>query len=159
MDALVSQFTHLSAEDRETVMAVIAASDAEQANRPIVEQEIAADIAMIHSKLAETRAQGVKTIELTPKMLFQAIDLCIEEIQPTERIRVTLPMSATHSLENGAIDWDFVRDISNEFHGSAMPDDVFFLLRHDSDESKPIIADIYRMPGEPDAADEPDVVQ
>lgn len=177
MDALLSQFTNLSPADREIVLSACASSIDKEMNRLIadkiavdkviaehqdaaykaivehqtaVEKAIAADTAMVHTKLAEARAQGVKTIELQPswhETLFEVMDLCIKQIQPMERIRVTIPMIETHFvLERPSIDSDFVRGIADEYEGSKLPNDVFVVLRYNDDKWTANVADIYRAP-------------
>ena len=147
MDVLVARFAQLSATDRAIFLDAVAVLDAEEANRPIVDHKIAADLAMVHAKLAEARAQQIKTIELASETIFEPINLCIKKIQPGERIRVTLPPSETHFNVNSCeVNWHSVQEIAREFEGPQPPDNVFVVLRYNDHTWTAIVADIYRAP-------------
>lgn len=121
--------------------------DLDDADTVIYDMLIAADKIVVQDKLAEARAQGVKTIELFPSMIFETIAFCIEEIQPAERICLTLPKNETHlGPDRLTVDWSLVDQIAGEFHGPGTPDDVFVVIRHNDNASIVIVADIYRMP-------------
>ena len=117
--------------------------------------QIHADNEMAFSKIHEARSNGVKTIQLTPQSPYpcETIDYCMEQMQPGERILITLPRSFTHRRICGValLNKDVICKVSTnygtcEFDRNdfvpAVPDNILFALRKKGDE---FVADIYHV--------------
>lgn len=107
-----------------------------------VEQMIINDKGTTNDTIVEARSRGLRTINIFPKseVPTEIVYLCIEKINPGERICVFLP-EAFLRFEDDAIE-----EIQDEFRGPHIPQDIFIIMRFG--EANVHMMDIYRLPSD-----------
>jgi len=111
-----------------------------------IEIQIAAEKTKVCAEITYARMRQLKTIEIAPQSTVpgEVIMMCVNLIEPSERIRITLPKAYTHFGGVEECDWDTIREILEDVNGGGIRDDVFVTLRYDDAATK-VIVDIYHI--------------